>query len=55
MPNAQERTQPDAAVDSGGADTEPITLVQTGDTLGSIFGMLDPATISSCSADGTCN
>lgn len=55
MPNTQEHTQLDAAVESVGVDTEPITLVQAGDTLGSIFGLLDPATISNCSVDGTSN
>ncbi|QUY62361.1 hypothetical protein [Gulosibacter molinativorax] len=35
--------------------TEPVTLVNAGDVLGSIFGTLDPSTVASCSADGTCN
>lgn len=35
--------------------TEPITLVTAGGALGSIFGTLDPATISVCGADGVCD
>lgn len=51
MSDGQER----ARDETWGLDTEPITLVQSGEVLGSIFGMLDSATISSCSADGVCD